>query len=183
MLTVSSSSTFRSTFEITKTLPPLPTVCSRPDIEQAYGSFIPVRSAAKCLRDFAGDHTTSPPRIPKKRRRVTFQETSSPVSSDDDDIHPSLTISYQNRPSPEKGYQSPVMSIKVSQDSSPAGIHPILAKLEKDSKFCTQMVFCSTCEQPGRDYPRCGKCGVMWCSRTCRLVAGKRHICHPLTLP
>lgn len=184
MLTDSTSTTLRSTFEITKTLSRLPTVCSQPDVEQAYGSFIPARSAARCLRDFANGHTTTIPRAPKKRRRVTFQETSSPVSSDDDDLPPSLPISYINRtfPSPKKGYQSPVMASssfhkKPSQD---CGMHPSLAKLERESKLCTQLAYCSTCGKPGHDYPRCGKCGVMWCSRTCRLVAGKRHICPPI---
>jgi len=183
MLTVSSSTTVSSTFDITKTMSPLPAVCSRAEIEQVYGSFIPVRSASKCLRDFAGDHTTTRPRVPKKRRRVTFQEPSSPVSSDDDDIHPSLPISYHNRPTPKKGYQSPVMAsspIIMSQDRNPVGMHPILAKIERESKFCSQMASCSTCGLFGGDYPQCGKCGVRWCSRPCRLVAGKRHICPPM---
>lgn len=186
MLSSSSttSSTFRSTFEITKTLSPSSTVCSQADVEQAYGSFIPVRSAAKSLRDFAGDHTTTLPRSLRKRRRVTFQETSSPVSSDDDDFEPSHSISYRSRPfpTPKKGYQIPAMTISnmISQDRSHSDIHPILAKLERESKFCSQTVCCSTCGKPGHDYPRCGKCGVMWCSRTCRLVAGKRHICPPI---
>jgi hypothetical protein len=185
MLTVSSSTTCRSTFEITKTLPPSPTVCSRPDVGQAYGSFIPVRSAAKCLRDFVGDHTTTIPRMSKKRRRVTFQETSSPVSSDDDDFPPSYPNSYLNRPfpTPKRGHQSPAMVSPMTNKTShrsPSGIHPILATLERDSRICTQMVSCSTCKKFGQDYPRCGKCGVMWCSRSCRLVSGKRHICPPI---
>lgn len=185
MFSVSSSTTVRSTFEITKTLSPSPTVSSRPDVKQAYGSFIPVRSAANCLRDFAGHHTTTIPRNAKKRRRVTFQETSSPVSSDDEDFPPSLPVSFVNRPfpTPKRGHQSPVMlsppmTTKTSH-RSPSGMHPVLAKLERESKLCTQIADCSTCRKSGYDYPRCSRCGVKWCSRTCRLVAGKRHICPP----
>jgi hypothetical protein len=188
MLTVSTSASFKSTtyraaFEITKTPSPLPAICSRPNVEQAHSSFTPARSAAKSLRDFAGNHTTILPRTHKKRRRVTFQETSSPVSSDDDDFTPSFQIARHARP-PKKGYQNRVMTSPLingmSQDINPSGMHPILAKLERQSKLCTQMVYCSTCGKSGHDYPRCGKCGVMWCSRTCRLVAGKRHICPPI---
>jgi len=183
LLTVSSSTTFRSTFEITKNLSPSPTVCSRPDVGQAYGSFIPVRSAAKCLRDFVGDHTTTLPRISKKRRRVTFQETSTPESSDDEDFPPFHPTSYFNRPfpTPKRGHQNPVMAsppmTNKTSHRSPSGLHPILAKLERDSRICTKMVSCSTCKKFGQDFPRCGKCDAMWCSRPCRLVSGKRHIC------
>ena len=182
MLSTSSSTTLRSTFEITKTLSPSPTVCSHADVEQAYGSFIPVRSAASSLRGFASDHTTTLPRSLKKRRRVTFQETTSPMSSDDDDFKPSLSISYRNRPfpTPKKAFQIPAVAAPTMMSQDHSDIHPILAKLERESKFCSQMMFCSTCGKPGHDYPRCGKCGVLWCSRTCRLVAGKRHICPPI---
>ncbi len=182
LLTVSSSTTIRSRFEITKILSTSPTVCSRPDNEEAYGSFIPVRSAANCLRDFASGHTTMIPRPTSKRRRVTFKEMDSPLSSDDDNNQASLPISYINRPfptSPKKFFQCPSMSssspIKATRDRNPSS--GILARMERESKFCTQMVYCSTCGKSGQDYPRCGKCGVLWCSRTCRLMAGKRHVC------
>jgi hypothetical protein len=56
-------------------------------------------------------------------------------------------------------------------------IHPILAACEKMSKVSSRAV-CATCMKPGNNYPRCAKCGEMWCSRTCRLRdGGKRHIC------
>ena len=56
-------------------------------------------------------------------------------------------------------------------------LHPVLAACEKMSRVSSQAV-CSTCMKPGYDYPRCAKCGDMWCSRACRLRDGvKRHIC------
>jgi hypothetical protein len=56
-------------------------------------------------------------------------------------------------------------------------LHPILAACEKMSRVSSRAV-CSTCMKPGYDYPRCAKCGDMWCSRACRLRDGvKRHIC------
>jgi len=56
-------------------------------------------------------------------------------------------------------------------------LHPVLAACEKMSKVSSQAV-CATCRKPGYDYPRCAKCGEMWCSRACRLRDGrKRHVC------
>jgi len=56
-------------------------------------------------------------------------------------------------------------------------MHPILAACEKMSKLSNKAV-CATCMKPGYDYPRCAKCGEMWCSRVCRLRGGaKRHFC------
>jgi len=56
-------------------------------------------------------------------------------------------------------------------------LHPILAACEKMSKVSSQAV-CATCMKRGYDYPRCAKCGEMWCSRGCRLRGGvKRHVC------
>jgi len=64
-----------------------------------------------------------------------------------------------------------------SQERSNKKLHPVLAACEKKSKFSTQTV-CATCRKVGYDYPRCAKCGEMWCSRICRLRGGaKRHVC------
>lgn len=183
MLTVSSTASSRSMFEITKTLASPTIVSPRPENEEARGSFIPVRSAANTLRSFANGHTTIIPRSPGKRRRVTFKETPSYLLFDDDDDVLSPVTYTRAFPAQKKRYQgspiSPSSPTKASRDVNSSDLHPVLAKLEKESRLCTQMVYCSTCKKPGQDYPRCGKCGVMWCSRTCRLVAGKRHICPP----
>ena len=57
-------------------------------------------------------------------------------------------------------------------------LHPVLANLERKSKLISPKAdFCSTCKKPGRDFPRCGKCQNMWCSRECRLMGGRRHFC------
>lgn len=56
-------------------------------------------------------------------------------------------------------------------------LHPVLAACERMSKVSSRAV-CATCMKPGYDYPRCSKCGEMWCSRVCRLKGGaKRHVC------
>lgn len=55
-------------------------------------------------------------------------------------------------------------------------LHPVLEGLERKSRVsCSSQ--CSTCLKSGRDFPRCGRCGQMWCSRDCRLQGGKKHIC------
>lgn len=182
MLTVSSSASSRSMFDITKTLASSTTVCPRPGNEEAHGSFIPVRSAANSLRNFAKCHTTVIPRSPAKRRRVTFKETPSYLSSDDDDddLSPVPYVTHAFPAQEKKRYQiSAISSPTKTATRDVSDLHPVLARLERESRLCTQMVYCSTCQKPGLDYPRCGKCGVMWCSRTCRLVAGKRHVCPP----
>jgi len=56
-------------------------------------------------------------------------------------------------------------------------LHPVLAACERRSKMSSRTV-CATCMKVGYDYPKCAKCGEMWCSRVCRLRdGGKRHIC------
>ncbi|KAF9447584.1 hypothetical protein P691DRAFT_802161 [Macrolepiota fuliginosa MF-IS2] len=56
-------------------------------------------------------------------------------------------------------------------------LHPILAKLEKESKLCKVKARCSTCGKIGAGFPVCGRCGEMWCSRECRIGEGRRHVC------
>ena len=176
LVSVSSTSSFRSLLEATS-VPSSPTVSQRPEKQDAYGSFVPVRSATTCLRDFATGYSVIV-RSPPKRRRVTFDDSVS-ISSNDKWPPPCPQIPYITKTFPNDCPPSPTSSsssIMVTHDT-PTDLHPILAKLEKKSRFCTQTVLCTTCRKPGRDFPRCGKCGEMWCSRSCRLVGGKRHIC------
>ncbi|KII90855.1 hypothetical protein PLICRDRAFT_90616 [Plicaturopsis crispa FD-325 SS-3] len=57
------------------------------------------------------------------------------------------------------------------------GMHPILSAVERKSRLCAAST-CATCKKSGFDFPRCGQCGDMWCSRECRLHGGvKRHVC------
>ncbi|TEB26290.1 hypothetical protein FA13DRAFT_1737464 [Coprinellus micaceus] len=58
-----------------------------------------------------------------------------------------------------------------------SGLHPVLARAERSSKLCKGVMVCGTCSKRGRDFPACGKCKKMWCSRECRLAGGKRHVC------
>jgi len=65
-------------------------------------------------------------------------------------------------------------------------LHPHLARPEKKSRL-KKSITCSVCLKLGDDFPRCGKCGMAWCSRSCRLKSIgqdpytgkplKKHIC------
>jgi len=58
-------------------------------------------------------------------------------------------------------------------------MNPILARLERKSRLLCQKAQCATCGKTGADFPRCGRCSMMWCSRECRMSGGKRHVCNP----
>ncbi|KZP33601.1 hypothetical protein FIBSPDRAFT_847518 [Athelia psychrophila] len=169
--------------------------------QSAKGSFSPTTSACASLRSFAQcsssrERTVSLHVRPKSRPlpiwtsdlllRTDSSMPGSPRSiessslsipsisrtassfSDRDDISTAPTSVHVSRePSPHRQRTKP-MSMKLD---------PVLAACERGSKFSTRVV-CATCSKPGRDYPKCGKCGEMWCSRTCRLKDGaKRHVC------
>jgi len=55
-------------------------------------------------------------------------------------------------------------------------LHPVLEAIEKRSMLSCKTV-CSACKKTGANFPRCPRCGEMWCSRACRLQGGKKHIC------
>ncbi|KAJ7623578.1 hypothetical protein FB45DRAFT_752206, partial [Roridomyces roridus] len=59
--------------------------------------------------------------------------------------------------------------------NEPTGIHPVLSKLESRSRVGTGRVVCAGCGQAGTNFPRCPRCGQMWCSRECR--TGPTHQC------
>jgi hypothetical protein len=61
-------------------------------------------------------------------------------------------------------------------ESSSTTLHPILKAVEKASKLSCHTV-CVACLKTGRDFPRCSHCGDTWCSRSCRMQRGKRHVC------
>jgi hypothetical protein len=74
---------------------------------------------------------------------------------------------------------STTTSPKSSHARSATSLNGILAQLESQSRLCNRNVICVTCRKPGVDFPKCSKCGDMWCSRECRLYGGaKRHICY-----
>ncbi|KAF8194162.1 hypothetical protein BJ912DRAFT_959603 [Pholiota molesta] len=190
LLSVSSGVSLGSVFAFPKSQS-TSSISQLPHTHEAYGSFIPVRSAASSLQNVA--LYVSPPitRAMRRRRRVTFEDKCSYSSSgrDDDDSSSSSTssaIPYITRTTHHSPSFSPSSPASTSTSSSPSTsppaspteeLHPILARLEQKSRFCAQLVQCSTCRKQGSDFPRCPKCGDMWCSRACRLVSGTRHTC------
>jgi hypothetical protein len=109
----------------------------------------------------------------------------------------SVSSSRSSSPTPSRTHLRPPRIIITPPPSSPVSprkprplrspsyatnsttiMNPILAKLERDSKFCAIKIVCSTCGKVGHGYPRCSRCGDMWCSRTCRIGSeGKKHVC------
>jgi hypothetical protein len=159
----------RSLYEITKG----DIVSHKPELHQVWGFFTPLGSATTSLREFISVSPYSSP----KRRRTSSHDQRTPISSHHEDSSPKPKVPYITRTSPSPPVLPPSptsSSFSVISHSNP---HPILAQLERKSRFCTQKVHCSTCRKVGTDFPRCGRCGTMWCSRSCRLVGGKRHVC------
>ncbi|KAF9533255.1 hypothetical protein CPB83DRAFT_539323 [Crepidotus variabilis] len=216
LLSVSSTSSFKSLLEMSMTPPASPTVSEQSNTY--YASFSPLRSATTQIRDLGITCRTTKALAEKasRRRRVTFKETVSLESSEDEDEDnaPYIARAHHHQPHSRLGPAKTILVRRSSPSSSsssssidlasntslhrrslshpchrshahctdddvvmPTSLHPILAKLEKSSRFCTQTIYCSTCGKSGSDYPRCAKCGEQWCSRSCRLVGGKRHVC------
>jgi hypothetical protein len=171
LLSVSSTVSLGSIFEIAKAQS-TSGISQQPERHEAHGSFIPLRSAAPTLQTFISYSASPILRVPKNRRRVTFDDrilVSSPEFWEPAEEQASPQIPYITRTTPPShlGIASP----------SANELHPILAKMERKSRLCAQIVQCSTCKKPGRDFPRCPRCSDIWCSRPCRLVGGKRHTC------
>ncbi|KAI6039321.1 hypothetical protein EDC04DRAFT_1755008 [Pisolithus marmoratus] len=98
----------------------------------------------------------------------------SPLSFSHTDSCRSPSISRMSLPPDSAWDESPGNSTPPLAETQK--LHPVLEALEKKSRVSCRSQ-CSTCLKPGRDFPRCGRCGQMWCSRECRLQGGKRHIC------
>lgn len=155
-------------------------VSHRPEKHEAWGSFIPLGSATTFLREFVS--TSYPIHSSPKQRRTSPYDIRTPSSycKDDKPSSPKQKVPYITRtlpPSPDCPPSPTSSSSSVISHYIQSDLHPILAQLEGKSKLCTQKMHCSTCRKAGTDFPRCGKCGEMWCSRSCRLVGSKRHVC------
>ena len=140
-----------------------------------YGSFTTTTSAAECLR--ASLKIKIPRRTPYARTHCDNDTPpDSPLCSES---HRSPSISRMSLPS-DSEWIEPMSSEVPTQPPSPStekqNLHPVLEALEQRSRLSCRSQ-CSTCLKFGRDYPRCGRCGQMWCSRECRLQGGKKHIC------
>lgn len=130
---------------------------------------------------------------PLSQSDVSASTPSSPTSlfSAPAIIIPSISRTTPFTPSGETSPTTSFSTLSYDHDDrpkpSPATITlkdvDVLVRLEKSSKFCKRRAQCSGCGKVGADYPRCNKCGDMWCSRDCRLHGpggdGKRHICGP----
>lgn len=152
----------------------------------AWGSFVPLNSASTSLRSVAAAHRyrnscggMDPSEEPFEISIEKSRPYGSLFSRGQSSKVPLITRTLSTNPMPRP--PSPDSSASsINQDvvkRGPTGLHPVLARMERASKFCAQKKVCSTCRKPGRDFPQCGKCQQMWCSRECRLVGGKRHAC------
>jgi hypothetical protein len=154
-----------------------------------YGSFTPTHPASPSLKFFTRSASATFSRRPAlKPLQLTW--------SQDSDLHDSEASSPRSTDTflstmsdvPSISRTSPYHSQRTSAASSTtliddrSALPPLDAKLvavERASKFCAKSLRCSCCGKIGADFPRCGKCGEMWCSRQCRLSKG-RHSCASL---
>ncbi|PBK74738.1 hypothetical protein ARMSODRAFT_489430 [Armillaria solidipes] len=153
-----------------------------------HGAFTPTPSASSSLHQFAATSKTTGflrrRARPPLAWRDTWSEPSSPISPSIPSI--SRTSSYISDSSSQDSASTIHTPLETTSDPQAhvrlhSELNPILASLERKSKLCTNKVRCATCGKPGSDYPRCGKCGEMWCSRDCRLQGRKRHVCSRTT--
>ncbi|KAK0201705.1 hypothetical protein DFS33DRAFT_1349382 [Desarmillaria ectypa] len=155
---------------------------------EAYGAFAPTPPAFSSLYQFANTSKTTGSLRPRVRPPLMWRDTCSEPSSPTSPSIPSIsrTSSYISDSSSQDS--TSVIHTPLETTSNPPAhvrlhseLNPILASLERKSKLCTNRVRCATCGKPGSDYPRCGRCGEMWCSRECRLQGRKRHVCSRTT--
>ncbi|KAF9013518.1 hypothetical protein BDQ17DRAFT_1343584 [Cyathus striatus] len=189
IISTTSSSSFKSILEFPSTST---TVSGLPAKHDACGSFVPNASATASLRfvtSFQYQSYRQPSVAHRGRRSIPLpaKQSSSTSSSDDEGdvsvvtrpVIPSISrtqIPYAQPYPVSTTTSSSAYSLRPDLEPR-TDLHPVLASLERKSKLCARRVHCSTCKKPGTDYPRCAKCGEMWCSRECRLHGGKRHMC------
>ena len=178
LLSISSSISLRSVPEIAKGETTV-IVSQKPEKHEAWGSFIPLRSATTSLREFTSVPPYTNPSSPRRRR--TSYASKSSYSGDSQSSFPNVPYITRTLPTPIRPPSLISSSSSMTSHHADSDLHPTLAQLEKKSKFCKQKLYCSTCRKAGTDFPRCAKCGEMWCSRSCRLVGGKRHVCNSRT--
>ncbi|KAF8073786.1 hypothetical protein FPV67DRAFT_1666534 [Lyophyllum atratum] len=190
-LSVTSVSSVQSriTLDFPKAEPAL--VAPRIRTHSAYGSFTPTPSARTSLDHLSRPSTQWPslfrlPRHPRRPSHLWVDENDSALSSGTS----SPTIPSFSRTASPGPTLPPSLSLPPTFQTSTLKeprqghirkqsneLNPILAKLERKSKLLTKKVYCATCNKVGSDYPKCGRCEAMWCSRECRMIGGKRHVC------
>ncbi|KAF5382760.1 hypothetical protein D9615_002929 [Tricholomella constricta] len=190
-LTSLSSVQSRITLDLPKAQPALSTTHTR--AHSAYGSFIPTPSAHTNLdhltRSFNLPLSTRLPRLSRTPSRWVEEDDSPLSSGTSSPTIPSFSRTASPPPILSPSLASSSTTLHTLAESSPGHIRkqsneldPILAKLERRSKLLTKKVYCGTCNKAGSDYPKCGRCDAMWCSRECRMFGGKRHVCASRTL-
>jgi hypothetical protein len=153
------------------------TLATKP--KEAYGSFTITRSAVKSLRDtssFPPSRSSSRPRVTLQTNLIGVDHDSSPESP----LESTPSITRTSSPDLDTAFPPTFLPPYLTarrRSRTTNDLNPILAGLEKRSKFCTSRMSCSTCLKPGNDYPKCPRCSEAWCSRECRLRGGKRHEC------
>jgi len=152
---------------------------------QAYGSFTTTVPAVLWLRSRLS--ISVPSKLLGKQRDIevvdeyNYEHLGSPRSSSHVPHCPSISRSSTMSSTMSERLTGPPPS-HDSPPASPLGynatttLHPILEAVEGASKLSYRTV-CVTCLKPGKDFPRCPRCGDMWCSRECRMQGGKRHLC------
>ncbi|KAH6912936.1 hypothetical protein BKA70DRAFT_1184309 [Coprinopsis sp. MPI-PUGE-AT-0042] len=190
ILSTSSCLSTTSTSSVSSTLLSDPSPASEvSERSSVWGSFVPLTSASNSLRSLAAVRRYRNSCSSADQSEEAFEisiEKSRPYGSlfsrgQSPSKVPLITRTLSTNPTPRP--PSPDSSASsINQDvvvnrGSKNSLHPVLARMERSSKFCVQKKVCSTCRKPGRDFPQCGRCQQMWCSRECRLVGGKRHVC------
>lgn len=188
-----SSNSSRISFQ-----PPLleKTVPARTSSHLVYGSFGPTASAEESLSHIRrlslggkGLNVFSSSSSARHERPWHDEDADSPLSSGlPSPVIPSI-MRTSSSSTLEEGLPSPLLPSTAyihhnlvapsSKGKAREEMNPILARLERKSKLLCQKAQCATCGKMGADFPRCGRCSMMWCSRECRMSRGKRHVCNP----
>lgn len=194
LLSVSSSRSSKITLDLPKATASA-LVTAPTGKQDTFGAFIPTGSASESLMCIAHSSRTSLigrtwPRSRRSPPHSIFPEDPeldmssgppSPTSSKSYIPSISRTSSSYSVSTPPTSPPTSILDFDVvsaiEKGKGNADLDPILAILEKSSRFCTRKVYCATCHKSGTSYPSCARCGEMWCSRNCRLVNGQRHVC------
>ncbi|KIY67108.1 hypothetical protein CYLTODRAFT_422804 [Cylindrobasidium torrendii FP15055 ss-10] len=169
-----------------------PTLAPQGPTQTAYGAFTPTSPASMTLQRYALHSKPFGFFRRRPRAQSLWEETANPLWDSDSIPSISRTSSYLSDSSSNTASSSgsPLMAspevpvrhapFSPTNPAPSSDLNPILASLERKSKLC-RGAHCSTCNKPGNDFPRCGRCGEMFCSRECRTRGGKRHICRATT--
>ncbi|KAI9611513.1 hypothetical protein H4Q26_008467 [Puccinia striiformis f. sp. tritici PST-130] len=101
---------------------------------------------------------------------------------DDDDYdlldQDTLDVEIDNHPHDQLSHRPPTIIINQIPLSPGCRMDPVLADLEAESRLNVQTE-CAICLKKGINYPKCPKCQLEFCSRTCRVSMGDgdRHEC------